>query len=134
MNWTSLKPSPRSHAGAEVRFTIRPQSNSRSVRLVLSVRPDIAKAAGFLAGDKLTLQHGKDEKTGKALGRMVDVAGPGSQHYRTENNARGTVEYSCSGEVREAWSDNVSPMTDLEFISVKRGEIIFSMPEWEENS
>jgi hypothetical protein len=132
MNWQPLKPSARSHAGVEIRFAIRHQSNSSGVRLVLSIRPDVAKKAGFSEGDKLQLQHGRNERTGAALGRLVDVSGPGSMPYHAENNGRGNVEFSCSGDVREAWTDNASPMTDLGFVSVAKGEIVFEMPTWVE--
>jgi hypothetical protein len=132
MNWQTLKPSSRSHTGVEIRFAIRHQANSSGVRLVLSIRPDIAKKAGFSEGDKLQLQHGKSDRIGQNQGRLVDVSGPGSALYHTENKGRGNVEFSCSGDVREAWTDNVSPMTDLEFVSVAKGEVVFVMPEWVE--
>ena len=124
MNWTTLKPAPRDNLGAEIRFAIRQQSNNCGVRLTLSIRPDIAKKAGIVNGDKVTMQLGKDDKTGKALCRLTDTAGPGASTYRVDGGkGRGTVEFSCSGDVRDAWTANVIGMTDLAFISVAKGEI-----------
>ena len=133
MNWTTLKPSPRDKMGVEMRFAIRPQTHHAGVRLSLSVRPDIAKKAGFTHGDKITMQLGKDDKTGKPLCRLTDIAGPGAVSYRVDaSKGRGTIEFSCSGDVRDAWTSNTSPMTDLVFVSAAKGEIIFFLPEWEE--
>jgi hypothetical protein len=132
MNWTTLKPSPRYNAGVEIRFSIREQTRHTGVRLTISIRPDIAKKAGLTHGDKITMQHGKDDKTGKALCRLTDIAGPGSSTYRVDGGkGRGIVEFACSGDVRDAWTANVIGMTDLAFISVAKGEIVFELPEWE---
>jgi hypothetical protein len=137
MTWTTLKPAPRGHIGAEIRFAIRHHtaggSHGAGIRLTLSIRPDIAKKAGFSPGDKITMQIGNGDKTSDMRCRLADIAGPGAVSYRhgDSENGRGLVEFTCTGNIREAWTDNATGMVDLEFISVAKGEIVFAMPEWE---
>jgi len=130
MIWKPLVPDSRSPQGAEIRFTIRPQSKNQGVRLGFSIRQDIVKKAGLSDDDPVRMYFGKNDK-GTQLCRLALESGPGSKKFHQLPRCRGSVEFSNNGDVLEAWTDNLIGMTDLTFVSVAKNEIIFEMPVWE---